>query len=121
MPKPHTPEVKARAVTYVLERLDRYKSIYGACQDLAPKLSIGAETLRRWVVQAQVDAGDRTSPTSEELAEIKALKAKVKDLEESNEILRQSAIFFARELCATKRYVCRRAVRDRPIQAVVAA
>lgn len=36
--------------------------------------------------------------TSEELAEIKALKAKVKDLEETNEILRQSAIFFAREL-----------------------
>src|SRR5690554_6326962 len=100
MPKQYTPEVKARAVTYVLDRLDRYKSVYGACQDLAPKLSIGAETLRRWVVQAQVNAGDRTGPTSEELAEIKALKAKakVKDLEESNEILRQSAIFFAREL-----------------------
>ncbi len=101
MPKQYTPEVKGRAVTYVLDRLDRldrYKSVYGACQDLAPKLNIGAETLRRWVVQAQIDAGDRTGPTSEELAEIKALKAKVKDLEETNEILRQSAIFFAREL-----------------------
>jgi transposase len=98
MPKQYTPEVKGRAVTYVLDSLDRYKSVYGACQDLAPKLNIGAETLRRWVVQAQIDAGDRTGPTSEELAEIKALKAKVKDLEESNEILRQSAIFFAREL-----------------------
>lgn len=98
MPKQYTPEVKARAVTYVLDRLERYTSVYGACQDLAPKLSIGAETLRCWVVQGQVDAGDRTGPTSEELAEIKALKAKVKDLEETNEILRQSAIFFAREL-----------------------
>ncbi|WP_313813274.1 hypothetical protein [Glutamicibacter sp.] len=96
-PSSTPPEVKERAVTYVLDRLDRYKSAYGACQDLAPKLNIGAETLRRWVVQAQVDAGDRTGPTSEELAEIKALKAKVKvkDLEETNEILRQSAIFFS--------------------------
>jgi len=98
MPKQYTTKVKARAVTYVLDRLDRYKSVYGAYQDLAPKLNIGAETLRRWVVQAQVDAEDRTGPTSEELAEIKALKAKVEDLEETNEILRQPAIFFAREL-----------------------
>ncbi|MGO2938938.1 transposase [Glutamicibacter arilaitensis] len=98
MPKQYTPEAKARAVAYVLDRLERYKSVYSAGQDLAPKLSIGAEALRRWVVQAQVDAGDRTGPTSEELAEIKALEAKAKDLEESNEILRQPAIFFAREL-----------------------
>lgn len=55
MPKQYTPEVKGRAVTYALERLGRYKSVYGVCQDLAPKLNIGAETLRRWVVQAQAE------------------------------------------------------------------
>ncbi|MFR0636634.1 transposase [Arthrobacter sp. LS16] len=70
LPKQYTPEVKTRAVAYVLDRLDRYKSVYGACQVLARRLSIGAETLRRWVIQAQVDAGDRPGPTSEELAEI---------------------------------------------------
>ncbi|WP_440101388.1 transposase [Glutamicibacter mishrai] len=95
MPKQYTPEVKDRAVTYVQDCLDRYKSVYGACQDLAPKQSIGAETLRRWVAQAQDDAGDRTGPTSEELAQINALNAKIKELEETNEILRQSAIFFS--------------------------
>lgn len=98
MPKQYSQDVKNRAVVYVLDRLDRYKSVYGACQDLGPKLNVGKETLRRWVVQAQVDAGDRTGPSSEELAEIKALKSKVRDLEETNEILRQSAIFFARQL-----------------------
>lgn len=95
MPKQYTPEVKGRAVTYVLDRLDRYKSVYGACQDLAPKLSIGAESLRRWVVQTQVDAGDSTDPPARNSPRIKALKAKVKYLEETNEILRQSAIFFS--------------------------
>jgi transposase len=34
---------------------------------------IGSESLRRWTQQAQVDAGTRDGPTSEELAEIKAL------------------------------------------------
>lgn len=98
MPKQYSQDVKNRAVSYVLDRLDRYKSVYAACEDLGPKLNVGKESLRRWVIQAQVDTGDRTGPTSEDLAEIKALKAKVKDLEETNEILRQSAIFFAREL-----------------------
>lgn len=98
MPKQYTPEVKNRAVAYAMERLDRYKSVYAACADMAPKLNVGKETLRRWVLQAQIDAGDRTGPTSEELAEIRALKAKVRDLEEANDILKASAIFFAREL-----------------------
>lgn len=97
MPKRYTPEVKARAVDHIMERLDRYRSVYAACNDMAPKLNVGKETLRRWVLQAQVDSGERTGSTSEELAEIKALKAKVRDLEEANDILKASAIFFARE------------------------
>ncbi|MHA7178129.1 hypothetical protein ACX80D_15895 [Arthrobacter sp. Sr24] len=98
MPKWYTPEVKSCAVSYVMDRMDRYKSVYAACADMAPKLNVGKEYLRRWVVQAQIDVGDRTGPTSEELAEIKALKARVKGLEEANDILKASAIFFAREL-----------------------
>lgn len=65
MPKQYTPEVKNRAVAYAMERLDRYKSLYAACADMAPKLNIGKETLRRWVLQAQIDAGERTGPTND--------------------------------------------------------
>lgn len=36
MPKKYTPGVKARAVTYVLDLLDHYKSVHDACWDLAP-------------------------------------------------------------------------------------
>ncbi|MGO2030713.1 MAG: transposase [Glutamicibacter ardleyensis] len=95
MSKQYTPEVKNRAVANAVERLDRYKSVYATCADMAPNLNIGKETLRRWIIQAQVDAGEHTGPTSDELAEIKALKAKVRDLEEANVILKQSAIFFS--------------------------
>jgi transposase-like protein len=54
--------------------------------------------VRRWVVQAQIDGGQRLGATSEELGEIKDLKAKVRRLEEDNEILRRASIFFAGEL-----------------------
>ncbi|MGP5525166.1 hypothetical protein ACTXM3_18135 [Glutamicibacter arilaitensis] len=38
MPEQYTPEVKNRAVAYAMERLDRYKSVYAAGADMAPKL-----------------------------------------------------------------------------------
>jgi len=40
---------------------------------------MSAETLRKWVVQAQVDQGSRPGPSSEELAEIKRLKALLRE------------------------------------------
>ena len=57
---------------------------------------VGPETLRKWLVQAHVDDGDRAGPPSEELAEIKALESQVRDLTEANEILKAASIFFAR-------------------------
>jgi transposase-like protein len=50
------------------------------------------------VVDAEVDAGERPGVTTTELAEIKALKAKVRRLEEDNAILRSATVFFAGEL-----------------------
>ena len=41
-----------------------------------------------WTVQAPVDDGDRAGPSSEELAEIKALESPVRDLTEANETLK---------------------------------
>jgi transposase len=59
---------------------------------------IGAETLRKWIIQAQADAGERPGPTSAEREEIKQLKAQVRDLQEANEILKAATVFFVREL-----------------------
>jgi transposase len=50
------------------------------------------------VLQAQVDAGQRSGPTSEDLAEIGRLKKENAELREANEILKAASIFFAREL-----------------------
>jgi transposase len=82
----------------VLEHLAEYPSLTAACEAVARREGVGAESVRRWVRQAQVDAGQRQGVTSEELAEIKELKSKVRRLEEDNEILRRASIFFAGEL-----------------------
>ena len=54
--------------------------------------------MRRWVLQAEIDGGRRQGPTSEELAEIKALKAENRRLREDIEILRGATTFFVGEL-----------------------
>ena len=82
----------------VLDRLGEYESVSAAAKVLAPKLNVGVETLRRWVVQAQIDVGEKTGPTTVELDEIRKLKAENRDLKEANEILKAASIFFAREL-----------------------
>jgi len=57
-----------------------------------------AETLRKWVRQAEVDAGTRPGVTSEESAEIRRLKRENAELRRANEILKAASAFFAAEL-----------------------
>jgi len=65
-------------------------------RSVAEKLGIGTtETVRKWVRRAEVDAGARPAVTSEESAELRRLKAEVRELRWANEILRAAAGFFA--------------------------
>ena len=98
MPKKIDPEVRARAVRLVDEHLSEYPSLTAAAEAVAKQVGVAKESVRRWVLQAQADAGDRDGQTSAELAEIKALKAKVRRLEEDNAILKAATVFFAGEL-----------------------
>ena len=68
MAKRYPTEQRVRATRMAVDRLDEYGSAWGVAQALGPKLGVGPETLRKWVLQAQVDAGGRPGPSSEELA-----------------------------------------------------
>jgi transposase len=87
--KKYPSDQRERALRMAQERLHEYPSPWAAAQALGPKLGVGPETLRKWIVQAQIDGGDRPGPSSEELAEIKALKSQVRDLSEANESSRR--------------------------------
>ncbi len=98
MPKRIDEQLKARAVRLVTEHQQEYPSLTAACEAVARQVGVGQESVRRWVRQAQVDAGDRDGRTSEELAEIKELKARIRRLEADNEILKAATVFFVGEL-----------------------
>ena len=65
---------------------------------VASKVGVGRETVRRWIIQADIDAGTRPGASADEQAEIKKLRAENKRLREDNEILRSAPVFFAGEL-----------------------
>jgi transposase len=98
MPTRYLPEFRERAVRMVLDHAEDYGSTTAACNAVSSQLGISREALRRWVNQAQIDAGARPGVSTAESDEVKALKAENKRLREANEILRQASIFFAREL-----------------------
>src|SRR3954453_10936206 len=88
MPKKIDDELKARAVRLVQDHRGESSSLTAAAGVVAKQLGVGKESVRRWALQAEIDGGRRQGPTSEELAEIKALKAENRRLREDVEILR---------------------------------
>lgn len=98
MPKKINPELKERAVRLVLEHQQEYPSLTAAAEAVAKQLGVGKESVRRWVIQAQIDGGQRQGLTSEEHAEIKRLKAENRQLRENVAILQAATTFFAGEL-----------------------
>lgn len=66
---------------------------------VARDLGIHHETLRKWVRQAEADAGKREELlSSREREELKALRGEVRELRRANEILKSASAFFAAEL-----------------------
>jgi transposase len=104
-PSKYPLELRERAVRLVLESKEDYPSEFEAIRTIASKLGIGSsETLRKWVRRAEVDGGTRAGRTSQEIAEIKALKKEVSELRRANEILKSASAFFAAELDRPHRF-----------------
>jgi transposase len=79
----YAPEVRARAVRMVLEHAGDHASQCEAIGSIAAKIGCTAETLRKWVRQAERDRGLLAGATSEERER------------QANEILRKASAYFA--------------------------
>jgi transposase-like protein len=86
-----SPEQRARAVRLVAEGRLGYPSEWAAIESVAQKIGVTAETLRKWVRQAQIDDGQRQGTTTDESAEVKRLKRENAELRRANEILKAAA------------------------------
>jgi transposase len=90
-------ELRERAVRLVAESRDEYESEWKAIESVATKLGIeSTETFRKWVRKAEIDAGQRPGVTTQDSAEVRRLRAVVRELRRANEILKAAA--FAAEL-----------------------
>jgi transposase len=97
MPVKYNQDTRARAMRLVAEHAGEYPSEYAAITAVAGRLGMSAETLRKWIRQAAVDEGRVPGVTSSESAEIRELRRKNRELEQTIEILRAASAFFARE------------------------
>ena len=87
---PYPPEFRARAV-----ELARTSGLRPA--QVARDLGVDPETLRLWLTQDAIDAGERAGLTSDERAELARLRRENAVLKEERAILKKAAAFFARE------------------------
>ena len=91
----YSPEVRERAVRLVFEHHGEHDSQWAAIGSIAGKIGCTAETLRKWVRQAERDQGRRTGATSTERERLKELERENRELKRANEILRKASAFFA--------------------------
>ncbi|MFJ7998407.1 IS3 family transposase [Streptomyces sp. NPDC096310] len=93
-PSSYPVELPKRAVRMVAEVRGDYPNESAAVRAVAQKLGIGsAETLRNWVKRDEIDSGTRPGTTTEESAQIKALKKEIAELKRANDILKAAAFF----------------------------
>ena len=97
MPSKYDENTKARAVRLVREHRDDYDTEWAAIRAISARLGMSAETLRKWVRQAEVDAGEAAGVSSQERRELRELRRRCRELESTIEILKAATRFFARE------------------------
>ncbi|WP_419838077.1 IS3 family transposase [Candidatus Poriferisodalis sp.] len=90
----YSAEQKQQAVRMVFALREELGTSAGTVTRVARQLGYGEESLRRWVAQAEVDAGARPGVSSAESGELKKLRQENRELRRANEILQRAAGFF---------------------------
>ena len=88
MPKPYPKEFRDDVV-----RVARNRESGVTLEQVAADFGIHAMTLSGWMKKAEVDDGTRPGVTSVESVETRALKKRVRLLEQENEVLRRAAAY----------------------------
>jgi transposase len=91
------PQPNAYPREFRREAVRLFKASGRSQRAIAGELGITQETLRVWIRQAAIDAGEHNGLSSSEREELRALRRRVKILEEEREVLKKAAAFFVAE------------------------
>jgi transposase len=88
---PYPPEFRAEAVELI-------RSGTKSIRELSRDLGVTDQTLRNWVRQTDIDAGQRhDGVTTSEREELRRLRSENRTLRMERDLLKKAAVFFARD------------------------
>jgi len=94
-PRKYPPELRERAVRMVVEARRDPVTRPAACRRIGEQLGINPETLRNWVLQAEIDEGHRPGTTTDDATRLSELERENRELRRANAILKSASAFFA--------------------------
>jgi transposase len=98
---------KAKAIRLVREHAGDYPTQWAAITAVSGRLGMSAETLRKWIRQAEVDEGKAPGVSSAESAEIRELRRKNRELEQNHRNPQGSGGFFRAGVRPATALICR--------------
>ncbi|MCW2502147.1 MAG: transposase family protein [Actinomycetia bacterium] len=90
MPKPYPREFRDDVV-----RVARDRDPGVTVEQIAKDFGVHPMTLFKWLRQADIDAGARPGVSSSESVELRQARARIKLLEQENEVLRRAAAYLS--------------------------
>src|SRR5437588_2781933 len=97
-PRVYPDEFRERAVRLLREWREARGVEEGGLRAVCKQLNLNPETLRRWYIEAETEAGGQPGPTKAERSRIVDLERENRELRRANEILKTAAAFFGAEL-----------------------
>jgi len=97
-PRVYPDELRDRAVRLVREWREARGLSDGGYTAVCNQLGLHRETLRRWVIEAEVEDGSRPGLPRVDRDRIAELERENRELRRANEILKSAAVFFGAEL-----------------------
>ena len=90
VPKPYPREFREDVI-----RVARNREPGVRIKDVAADFGISESCLQNWLTQADRDDGRRSGPTSDDNAELREAKKRIRLLEQENEVLRRAAAYLS--------------------------
>ena len=100
-PRKYPQELRDRSIRMVREAMaeDPDLSMNQAVHRIGGRVGVVPDTLRGWVKQARIDAGESPGTTTSDAARIKALEAENRELKRANEILLAASSYVGDRSC----------------------